>query len=145
MINKTKQVELNSKLIETLQYLINKDLSYEEILELIKKLLKAPPKEEITIPLSIFKNDYLSALETIVKYLRENLLLSFKQIATLTNRNEIRDDGNTVEEAIKRKDVQYFAMSNAIDLIPRLNPKPPISNHINDYFKKYGTREINLL
>ncbi len=63
----------------------------------------------------------------------------------LTNRNEIRDDGNTVEEAIKRKNVQYFAMSNAIDLIPRLNPKPPISNHINDYFKKYGTREIKLL
>lgn len=62
----------------------------------------------------------------------------------LTNRNEIRDDGNTVEEAVKRKNVQYFAMSNAIDLIPRLKPKPSISNHIKDYFKKYGTKEIKL-
>ena len=63
----------------------------------------------------------------------------------LTNRNEIRDDGNTVEEAIKQKNVQYFAMSNAIDLIPRLNPNPAISNHIKDYFKKYGTREIKFI
>jgi len=63
----------------------------------------------------------------------------------LTNRSEIRDDGNTVEEAIKNKNVQYYAMSNAIDIIPKLNPNPTISNHIKTYFKKYGTREINFL
>ena len=63
----------------------------------------------------------------------------------LTNRNEIRDDGDTVEEAIKKKGVQYYAMSNAIDLIPQLNPSPTISNHIISYFKKYGTREIKFL
>lgn len=63
----------------------------------------------------------------------------------LTNRNEIRDDGMTVEEAIQKKNVQYYAMSNAIDLIPRLHPNPEVSNHIKDYFKKYGTREIEFL
>ena len=60
----------------------------------------------------------------------------------LTNRNEIRDDGNTVEEAIKKKKVQYYAMSNAIDLLPKLNPNSTITNHIKDYFKKYGESEI---
>ncbi|MBY8987470.1 MAG: hypothetical protein KGD61_03365 [Candidatus Lokiarchaeota archaeon] len=63
----------------------------------------------------------------------------------LTNRNEIRDDGNSVEEAIKKKKVQYYAMSNAIDLIPKLNPNTTVLNHIKDYFKKYGTREIKFL
>ncbi len=60
----------------------------------------------------------------------------------LTNRNEIRDDGNTVEEAIKKKKVQYYAMSNAIDLLPKLNPNSTITNHIKDYFKKYGASDI---
>jgi orotate phosphoribosyltransferase len=63
----------------------------------------------------------------------------------LTNRNEIRDDGMTVEEAIQKKNVQYYAMSNAIDLMPRLHPSPEISIQIKDYFKKYGTREIEFL
>ena len=60
----------------------------------------------------------------------------------LTNRNEIRDDGNTVEEAIKKKKIQYYAMSNAKDLLPKLNPNSTIANHIKDYFKKYGESEI---
>ena len=60
----------------------------------------------------------------------------------LTNRNEIRDDGNTVEEAIKKKKVQYYAMSNAIDLLPKLNPNSTITSHIKDYFEKYGASDI---
>jgi orotate phosphoribosyltransferase len=62
----------------------------------------------------------------------------------LTNRNEIRDDGNTVREAIKNKNIQYYAMSNAIDLIPKLNPNLSIANHIKEYFKRYGTGELKL-
>ncbi|MBY9011922.1 MAG: hypothetical protein KGD70_06075 [Candidatus Lokiarchaeota archaeon] len=62
----------------------------------------------------------------------------------LTNRNEIRDDGNTVREAIKNKNIQYYAMSNAIDLIPKLNLNSSIANHIKEYFKKYGTGELKL-
>jgi len=60
----------------------------------------------------------------------------------LTNRNEIRDDGKTVEEAIKQKKVQYFAMSDALDLLPNLNPNETIKSHIKNYFKKYGSKEI---
>ncbi|MHA2287199.1 MAG: orotate phosphoribosyltransferase [Promethearchaeota archaeon] len=62
----------------------------------------------------------------------------------LSNRNELRDDGDTVEKAIKKKGIQYYAMSNAIDLIPLLNPNPEISHHIIAYFKKYGERDIKL-
>ena len=83
---------IEKKLLATLNYLKNQGLSSEEINDWVNKLLKVPykpTKEEITIPISVFKNDYLSALETIVKYLRENLLLSFKQIASLTNRNKV--------------------------------------------------------
>lgn len=77
------------KLSDTFKYLKNRGLSPAEIIGLASKLLKAEPKEEVRVPLSVFKNDYLSSLETIVKYLRENLLLSFRQIASLTNRNEV--------------------------------------------------------
>ncbi len=60
----------------------------------------------------------------------------------LTNRNEIRDDGFTVEEAIKNEGVQYYSMSDAIDLLPKLKPNPIIASHIENYFKKYGKKEI---
>jgi len=55
----------------------------------VKYQLKTPSKEVVNVPISVFKNGSLSALETIVKYLRENLFLSFKRIGALTNRNDM--------------------------------------------------------
>ncbi len=78
---------VESKLLGTLNHLKKQGLSSEEIVSLVNKLLKVQGKEEVSIPVSVFKNGHLGSLETIVKYLRENLLLSFKQIAALTNRN----------------------------------------------------------
>ena len=80
---------IEKRLLDTLSYMKEQGLSSEEIMELINKLLKVEVKEEIKVPISVFKNDKLGSLENIVKYLRENLLLSFKQVAELTNRNEI--------------------------------------------------------
>ena len=80
---------IEKKLLDTLNYLKEQGLTPEEIFNLTNKLLKVHVKEEIKVPISVFKNDYLSSLENIVKYLRENLLLSFKQIGSLTNRNPI--------------------------------------------------------
>ena len=77
------------KLLDTLSYLKRQGLSPEKIIELVSKSLKVAAKEEVKVPISVFNNEYLSSLENIVKYLRENLLLSFRQIAELTNRNEI--------------------------------------------------------
>mgnify|MGYP001617502890 CR=1 FL=1 len=80
---------IEKRLLNTLSYLKEQGVTPEEILSLVTKALKVPVKEEVKVPISVFKNDYLSSLENIVKYLRENLLLSFKQIASLTNRNKI--------------------------------------------------------
>ena len=42
----------------------------------------------VEIPISIFNNDKLSALETISKYLIENIGLRYCDVANLTNRND---------------------------------------------------------
>ena len=84
-----KEVSAEKRLLDTLSYLKESGLSSDEIIKLVSNLLKAEVKEEIKVPISVFNNDKLSGLENIVKYLRENLLLSFKQIASLTNRNNI--------------------------------------------------------
>ena len=82
------------RLLDTLEYLKEQGLNPKEIAELVNRLLnikalKTKAEEEVSVPISVFKNEKLGSLETIVKYLRENLLLTFKQIAELTNRNEI--------------------------------------------------------
>ena len=81
---------IEKRVLSTITYLKEQGFTSEQISKLINELLELPSQgEEIKVPISVFKNDYLSSLENIVKYLRENLLLSFKQIAALTNRNEI--------------------------------------------------------
>ena len=62
----------------------------------------------------------------------------------LTNRNELRDDGKSVKEAISKNNIKYHAMSNAIDLLPSLDMNIDIAEHIKEYFKKYGTKQIEL-
>jgi len=67
----------------------------------------------------------------------------------LTNRNELRDDGKSVEQIILDKNVKYYSMSNAIELLPKiykkLKPGEFIAKNIENYFKKYGIAEIKLL
>ena len=89
MTKKEDRKTIEKKLSDTLSYLKRQNLSSEEIFKLIRKLLEVPVKEEVKVPISVFNNDKLGSLETIVKYLRENLLLSFKQIGALNNRNEV--------------------------------------------------------
>ena len=88
--NKIKQYLNNLEDFENaLKSLINyleheKGVSPKGIVELIKKGKKS---KDIGIPASIFNNS-LSALETIVKYLKENLNLRYSEIAKLLNRND---------------------------------------------------------
>ncbi|MCK4370472.1 MAG: hypothetical protein KAW03_05355 [Candidatus Lokiarchaeota archaeon] len=81
------------------------------------------------------------SLVNAIKKLRE---LNVKIIAAigLTNRNELRDDRKSVKEIILENDVQYYAMSNAFDLLPKLEITKEIADHIEAYFKKYGTNRI---
>jgi len=62
-----------------------KSLSDPEKLEVIS-FLKKQLKENV-LPVFIFKNDLLSALEAIVKYLKEEHNLSYVEISRLLNRS----------------------------------------------------------
>jgi len=55
-----------------------------EILGLVEK---KPVSKEVLIPISIFKVEGLSALETICKYLKEELDLNYSKIALMLNRD----------------------------------------------------------
>jgi len=81
------------------------------------------------------------SLVNTVRTLKE---LKLNIIATigLTNRNELRDDGKSVDEIILEEGIEYYAMSNALELLPKLKPDNQITNEIIEYFKKYGTKEI---
>lgn len=87
-MEKGEFTEIERKVSDTVTYLKAHGLDGEQIKGLFDKSLQEP-HEGIKIPISAFNNDTLSGLETIAKYLRENMLLSFKQIAELTNRSNI--------------------------------------------------------
>jgi len=59
-------------------------LDSEQITELFGK----KPSRKIQLPISIFDNEELGCLETIVKYLKENINSKFHEIALLLNRND---------------------------------------------------------
>ncbi|MFO8019512.1 MAG: hypothetical protein R6U96_12875 [Promethearchaeia archaeon] len=61
----------------------------------------------------------------------------------LTNRNEIRRDGKSVKELFDDIGIDYYAMSNAIDLLPKLNPQQSIAKKVQAYFEQYGTEGID--
>jgi len=84
-----------------------------------------------------------SLLETIDNI--KELKVTIDAAIGLTNRNELRDDGKSVEEAVKEKGIKYYAMSDALDLLPRLNPESDIAKHVEDYFQKYGIRSIKFI
>lgn len=66
----------------------------------------------------------------------------------LTNRNEKRDEGKSVKEAVEEKGVSYYAMSDALDLLPKiykkLKPGEGVAELIEEYFEKYGIEKIKL-
>lgn len=68
-----------------------KDVSYDEFLRYLDEVYKpeiVEKPEKIILPVSVFDNDYLSALEAIVKYLHENKELRLVDIARLLNRDQ---------------------------------------------------------
>lgn len=65
--------------------------TYEQIFQILNDSLSKAfhDKSDILLPISIFNNNKLSCLETIVKYMRENLGLKFSTIAKLLGRNNV--------------------------------------------------------
>src|SRR3989338_2962015 len=72
------------------------DITDKEIQDLLS------PKDELSIPLSLFKNEKLSSLEIITKYLKESKNFNFRQIGNLLNRNE-RTIWTTYQNALKKE------------------------------------------
>lgn len=87
-----------------------------------------------------------AVLETIDKLKDANVAVV--AAIGLTNRNEKRDDGKTVQQAIAEKGVQYFAMSNAVELLPlvcqRFKPNAEIIAAVEKYFENYGVEKLKL-
>ena len=111
-------------------------------LEKIKKEYKLTDKEilfeltkELQIPVSLF-NETLSGLETISKYLKENLNLNYKTIARLLSRSE-----KTIWQAhffSKRKYPQKFSIKETEFFIPVSvlgNRKLSVLESITSYLK----------
>ncbi len=88
-----------------------------------------------------------SLIETLNKLLGLNI--NIIGAIGLTNRNELRDDGKSVEKYIKEMGVPFYSMSNALDLLPiaylKFQPGELVAKHVEDYFKKYGIQEIKLI
>lgn len=82
-------MEVNQEFLKKIEQRIDKlekqNKSFEETISVLKEEL--PDKKLEQIPISIFNNTKLSALETIVKYLKEDLHQKYIQIATVLNRN----------------------------------------------------------
>ncbi len=73
-------------------------------------------KKEACIPVGVFGNDYLSSLEAIVKYLKDDLKLKFSKIGKLLNRSS-KTIWATYHKAAKKMPSSFGAISREI-MIP---------------------------
>ena len=117
----------------------------QDLLEEIKKeyniteqqLTQFLKQKEETIPLYIFDNKTLSALETIVKYLKENKNLKHSKIAKKLNRNT-KTIWATYQKA-KQKQTERFQEKEAEITIPLTlfcDRTLSILEHITNYLKE---------
>ncbi len=64
----------------------------------------------------------------------------------LTNRNEKRDDGLSVSEASQQMGFPYYAMSDALDLLPAMKQRgmigPDRFGDLEKYYQQYGERPL---
>ena len=94
-------------------------------------------EKEILLPISIFDNTKLSALETITKYLKENKKLGFHQIGVLLNRDErcmwttYNNSRKKMKEAIVIKPSKFLIPADIIT-----NRKLSVLENLTKYMKE---------
>ena len=96
--------ELREQLREFVLCFNRQKVGYDEFVKYVDDAYKSEPikkPEEAVVPVSVFSNGYLSALEAIVKFLRENKGLRFVDIARLLGRDQ-RAVGVTYRFATKK-------------------------------------------
>ncbi len=88
-----------------------------------------------------------SLIDTI-KALKESNIQVAAAIS-LTNRNEMTSEKKSVERAVKDAGVQYYAMSNALELLPKIlereKPNKEIVSAIVKEFDEYGESKLKLI
>lgn len=109
LVTRDKNIADRERLLrELILYFKKKKVPYSDFLKYLEeaykfKLVEKP--EEISIPVAVFDNNYLSALETVVKYLRENKDMRLSEIAKLLARDQ-RAIGVTYRFASKKMKIR---------------------------------------
>ncbi len=113
------------------------------------------PKDKVYIGIPegniIILEDVTTTGESLLKLINQLVELNIKIKATisLTNRNELRPDGKTIEEILNQREISYYAMSDALELLPRVYEKfnidKSIARKVEKYFEEYGVNRLNLL
>ncbi|VVB76226.1 Orotate phosphoribosyltransferase [Candidatus Tiddalikarchaeum anstoanum] len=110
------------------------------------KFFVGEPKGDVVI-----LEDVTTTGASLIKGVDQLLESKLKILAAIgfTNRNEKDARGKSVEESLKEKNVAYYAMSNALETLPKYvnglkeKPKEEVLRNIEDEFKQFGTQEIN--
>ena len=67
----------------------------------------------------------------------------------LTDRMEVRDDGKSVREMMELREIPYYALSDALELLPEayrmLRPGEDIARAIEEEFERYGVRGLRMV
>ena len=88
-----------------------------------------------------------SLIDIITQFSKSNI--DILAAISLTNRNEKRSDGKTVKELIMKKNIPYYSMSNALELLPKVYKMneidEAIAKEVEEYFLKYGEKELKLI
>jgi hypothetical protein len=80
--------ELKYKLEKNKAFPIFNSSSHPGLFRYHEKLFRHSGFVELDIPISVFSNSSLSSLETISKYIKEELGLSFREMSFILNRDE---------------------------------------------------------
>jgi DNA-binding transcriptional regulator YiaG len=109
------EIDALNTLIDTISKKNN--ISYSKIFTELKQKqnLKQKESKTIKIPVLIFKSRTLGVLESIVKYLREELKLKYSEIAKLLNRDD-RVIWTTYKNSIKKQNKKLTVDKNSLQI-----------------------------
>lgn len=94
--------------------------------------------------------DVTTTGESLLKHVKilQGFGVNVTAAITLTNRNELRDDGKSVAQELESINVPYYCLSQACDLLPQAVKMKKVSSVIKksilSEFKTYGERQIVL-
>lgn len=153
MLKKEQEKDVNSIIPLFLKLKQKLKISSEDLLELIKIIelqqkskistenLAKAVKEAYFAPIEIFKTRNLAPLETLVKYLKENLNLKFNEISKLLNRTH-RAIWGAYKSSIKKQESKFIIKDQKI-LVP-ISIFSDRNFSILESLVKYLKEELNL-